>query len=97
MQNLFPGTLHVGKAGLASAPDVDVWNFAREHGFCILTKDEDFNYLSQLMGSPPKVIWLRIGNGPVEDAVTTLSSLMDEINHFADSEMSLLKIEESCL
>lgn len=94
LQTLFPGTLHVAKAGLASSPDLDVWKFAKENGFCILTKDEDFNYISQLMGSPPKVIWLRIGNGPVTDALTTLSALANEIKEFGDSEMALLKIEK---
>jgi predicted nuclease of predicted toxin-antitoxin system len=93
LQNLFPGSLHVAKAGLARSPDLDVWTYAKDHGFCILTKDEDFNYLSQVMGSPPKVIWLRIGNGPVEDAMMALKAVAEDIQQFGASEMSLLKIE----
>jgi len=27
-----------------------------------VTKDEDYNNLSVLRGSPPKVIWLQLGN-----------------------------------
>lgn len=48
--------------GLDQANDVDIWTFARTHGYTIVTKDNDFNDLSTLRGAPPKIIWLRIGN-----------------------------------
>jgi predicted nuclease of predicted toxin-antitoxin system len=30
--------------------------------FAIVSKDADFRQLSFLYGSPPKVVWLRVGN-----------------------------------
>ncbi|MCF6318196.1 MAG: DUF5615 family PIN-like protein [Proteobacteria bacterium] len=42
--------------------DIDIWQFAKDNNFVIVTKDIDFNELSVLNGFPPKVIWLNIGN-----------------------------------
>jgi predicted nuclease of predicted toxin-antitoxin system len=58
--------------GLDRSPDLEVWTYARDHNFVIVTKDSDFNDLSVLQGFPPKVIWLRLGNcttGDVERAM----------------------------
>jgi predicted nuclease of predicted toxin-antitoxin system len=40
----------------------EVWSYAREHGFAILSKDSDFHQRSLLYGHPPKVVWVRKGN-----------------------------------
>jgi predicted nuclease of predicted toxin-antitoxin system len=62
LANLFPGSSHVQSVGLACASDDQVWEHARLNGFAIVTKDEDYNNLSVVRGSPPKVIWLQLGN-----------------------------------
>jgi predicted nuclease of predicted toxin-antitoxin system len=48
--------------GLASATDQEIWAYAREQDFTVISKDNDFRSLSLVNGAPPKVIWLRIGN-----------------------------------
>ena len=60
--DLFPGSSHVQSVGLDCASDDRVWDYARLNGFAIVTKDEDYNNLSVVQGSPPKVIWLQLGN-----------------------------------
>lgn len=62
LADLFPGSSHVQSVGLDFASDDHVWEYARLQGFIIVTKDEDFNNLSVLRGSPPKVLWLQLGN-----------------------------------
>jgi predicted nuclease of predicted toxin-antitoxin system len=43
--------------------DTAVWNYAAEHGYTIVSKDADFHpEHSLLLGPPPKVIWIRLGN-----------------------------------
>jgi predicted nuclease of predicted toxin-antitoxin system len=49
--------------GLEAADDRAVWEYAKVGGFAIMSKDADFRQLSFLYGSPPKVVWLRVGNG----------------------------------
>ena len=58
----FPDSQHVQSLALDCASDENVWEFARSHGFAIVTKDEDYNDLSVVRGCPPKVIWLQFGN-----------------------------------
>jgi predicted nuclease of predicted toxin-antitoxin system len=56
LADLHPKSTHVAVAGLAAAADQAIWEYARERGFVIVTRDEDFHRLSVLRGPPPKVI-----------------------------------------
>jgi predicted nuclease of predicted toxin-antitoxin system len=62
LADLFPDSTHVLTVGLDCASDDQVWEHARLKGLAIVTKDADFNNLSVVRGSPPKVIWLLLGN-----------------------------------
>ena len=77
----FPGSSHVDDAGLHGHADGDVWHYAGEYNFVLVSKDNDFRQLSFLRGAPPKVIWLHIGNGPTSAVVDLL------VNHVADVAM----------
>jgi len=58
----FPGSVHVREAGLRGADDQQIWDYGRAQGFAIVSKDTDFRERSFVEGSPPKVIWLDVGN-----------------------------------
>jgi predicted nuclease of predicted toxin-antitoxin system len=60
--DLFPQSSHVRSHGLSEVADRALWEFAKANGFAIVTQDADFAELAALLGSPPKVIWLRTGN-----------------------------------
>ncbi len=49
----YPGSEHVGAAGLRAQPDQAVWDYARTHSLIIVSKDNDFRQLSFLVGAPP--------------------------------------------
>ena len=55
----FPGSTQVALIGMERSSDEAVWQYARDEGFCMVTRDADFYDLSLLRGSPPKVIWLK--------------------------------------
>ena len=42
--------------------DHQLWQHAHSNGWNILTRDTDFFNRIMLEGSPPKVIWVRLGN-----------------------------------
>ncbi len=67
LSDLFPGSIHVRDAGLASSDDPDVWDHAVNNGFAIISKDADMHDRSLLFGFPPKVIWVRMGNCSTSD------------------------------
>jgi predicted nuclease of predicted toxin-antitoxin system len=60
--DLFPGSMHVKTVGLSDADDDVVWEWAKQHGFTIASKDTDFHQRAIVFSHPPKVIWLRVGN-----------------------------------
>ncbi|KAA6464683.1 hypothetical protein DYQ86_01595 [Acidobacteria bacterium AB60] len=86
LNDLYPGSAHVEDCGLISAPDEQVWSFAVQNGFTIVTKDSDFSERSVLEGWPPKVIWLRIGNCTTSRVQATLRDHVDQVRAFIASE-----------
>ena len=58
----FSKSEQVRTVNLEGATDFDIWNFARENRFSIVTFDADFADIAYLKCFPPKIIWLRTGN-----------------------------------
>jgi predicted nuclease of predicted toxin-antitoxin system len=87
----YPGSAHVRDVGLASAEDLEVWEFAKAGGFTIVSKDEDFHQRSFAFGHPPKVVWIQLGNCTTDDVLNLLVSRRAEMEEFeAHREASLL-------
>ena len=76
--------MHVEALGLRGRLDSEVWTAAREGGFAILTKDDDFAGMSVLFEAPPKVVHLRVGNVDTS-AVATL--VLEHATRIAAFEM----------
>jgi len=72
LQDLFPGTVHVEDCGLGAADDEQIWRFARESDYVIVSKDSDFYDRSALYGGPPKVVWVRVGNCTTQELESVL-------------------------
>src|SRR4029078_10016081 len=54
LADVFPGCLHVSTAGLESALDEAIWQFARDRGYTIVSKDNDFQSLVLSRGARPR-------------------------------------------
>lgn len=83
LADVFPGSAHVRDRGLASCADAVVWLHAREQGFVIVSKDEDFRHLSFLEGAPPKVVGIEVGNCSTDLIEQLLRKRQAEIAQFA--------------
>lgn len=90
----FPGSTHVAACGLQSASDEQIWEHARQHGLAIVSKDTDFVALLALRGFPPKVVWLKSGNGPSALVERLLLAHRKDLEAFlADPGSGLLEIQ----
>ncbi len=78
----FPASQHVRNLGLKDGSDDQLWEFAKQEGFVVVTKDEDFHTRSVLRGHPPKVLWIRSGNCSAELVETLLRKNYSEIEKF---------------
>jgi predicted nuclease of predicted toxin-antitoxin system len=89
----YPGSAHVRPIGLAPAPDHAIWEYARDNGFVIVTKDEDFVRYGILYGPPPKVIWIGLGNCSTADIMRLLNQRRSDIGRFlADGQAAFLAL-----
>ncbi|QQR86494.1 MAG: DUF5615 family PIN-like protein [Flavobacteriales bacterium] len=86
LKDHYPGSVHTSTLGFDRTPDHDLWRYAKDNGFSILTKDTDFEQLSLLHGAPPKVIWLRIGNAPTKVVRELIDAHRDDIQAFLQDE-----------
>lgn len=86
----YPGSTHVSHVGLGNASDSVVWDYARDQGYCIVSKDADFSDLSVLRGHPPKVVWVRRGNCSTVVVADLLTRHHQMIKDFDASDQSVI-------
>jgi predicted nuclease of predicted toxin-antitoxin system len=91
LSTLYPGSEHVHNVHLGSSTDTAIWNYAKQHGFAIVSKDSDFAERSVLERDPPKIIWIRLGNCSTADVDQLLRSAHETIRTFIEED------EETCL
>jgi predicted nuclease of predicted toxin-antitoxin system len=82
LSDVYPESKHVLTLGLGGAEDRVLWDRAAADDLTIVTKDEDFHSLSVLLGPPPKVIWIRLGNCTTADVSRLLRFRREEIEAF---------------
>ena len=76
---------HVIREGLINSSDLEVWEYARQHQFIIVTQDSDFNDIYLLKGFPPKILWLHTGNLRTDELVNILKIKLNEILEFSNN------------
>jgi predicted nuclease of predicted toxin-antitoxin system len=91
--DLYPGSQHVFLLGMDQADDRQIWEYATQNDFTIVTRDSDYNDLSLMLGSPPKVIWVRRGNCSTQTIETILRAATEIIEQFLqDPSISVLTL-----
>lgn len=55
-------SLHVLDAGLAQASDAEIWCYAAQGAFVVVSKDEDFFHRAVRPDSAARLVWIRLGN-----------------------------------
>jgi len=98
IEDIFPNAKQVKDVGLMDRSDLDIWNFAKNNNYCIVTFDSDFYDLSLVKGTPPKIIWLRVGNmttDSIKELIRSNHTLIEEFLANPDyQEISCLEIDK---
>jgi len=92
LRDAFPESIHVTSVGLDTATDDEIWQFANDHEFVVVSKDSDFRQLAFLHGPPPKVIWLRVGNASNVVILKVILDHIEAIEHFVESDDEALLV-----
>ena len=93
LADLFPDSEHVRDVGLKAADDPVVWEYAKDNGLMIVSKDSDMHQRSFVFGYPPKVVWVRLGNCSTSDVEQLLRRQFVSIKAFyEDANASFLSL-----
>jgi predicted nuclease of predicted toxin-antitoxin system len=93
LKSIFGDCAHVDFIGLnVPAEDIDIWNYARDNGYIIITKDNDFADLLELNGYPPKVVLLKTGNNNSHALMELLINIKPMIEDLEMNNYGLLEI-----
>lgn len=82
----FPASEHVRNVGLQEGSDYAVREYAKSRGFAIVSKDDDFHQLSFLLGPPPKVVWVKLGNCTTGEVERILRQRQPDLLEFDNDE-----------
>lgn len=91
----FPESSHIDYLQMQGTTDTDIWEYAKKQEYIIVSKDNDFRQRSFLFGSPPKVIWLSVGNGGTKIIKEVLLNNVVQIQNFAKNTTEGLLVLES--
>jgi predicted nuclease of predicted toxin-antitoxin system len=80
--NYFPDCKHISHVGLKDCEDLDIWAYALNQNYVIITFDSDFYDLSLINGCPPKIIWIRTGNLTTNEIAQLIISYKETIHDF---------------
>ena len=68
----FSDCVQLNQVGLKNCNDSDIWQYAHDNNYVIVTFDSDFYDISLLNSSPPKIIWLKTGNHTTQEIADLL-------------------------
>jgi len=91
LSSSFADCYHVKSVGLNDCDDMEIWQFAKQNGFTVVTFDADFFDISILRSCPPKIIWLRTGNLTTSEIAERIVLNSSNIASFIDNP------DQSCL
>jgi predicted nuclease of predicted toxin-antitoxin system len=84
LKELFNDVFHVNDFNLIDSKDLEIWNYARNGNFSIISFDSDFYDFSLLYGYPLKIIWLRTFNQSTKNIEVLLAKFKEQIKEFLD-------------
>ena len=93
IQDILPESKQVRELGLENYSDKQIWEYAKENDYNIVTFDADFYDFSLVWGHPPKIIWIRTYNQTTKNVEELLRKYVSTILEFLnDNDLACLEI-----
>ncbi len=83
LDDIFPGSAHVQHFGMDRAADSEVLDYAKEHGFVLVSKDSDFFDAGMVREKTTKIVWIRRGNCSTNDIEAILRRHAGDIENLS--------------
>ena len=91
LKHKFPESSHVRLLGMDRSSDSEIFNYAKNNNYTIVTQDSDFYEKVIFYGFPPQIIWIKTGNVSTNYIYLLLKKNMKSIINF------ISKKESACL
>jgi predicted nuclease of predicted toxin-antitoxin system len=93
LKPVFGECAHVDLIGIdVPAEDIDIWNYALNNEYIIITKDNDFVDLLEINGFPPKVVLLKTGNNNTQALMELLINVKPMIEDLEKNNYGLIEV-----
>lgn len=90
LSDIFPGSKHVSEIGMEKASDAQIWEWATENNFNIVTKDTDFLERRILLAKPPNIILVKKGNCSTFEIEYLLRNSITKITRINEKEAGVI-------
>lgn len=81
--------------GGTTLPDSTLWEMARRDGWILVSKDSDFLDMMLVNGSPPRLVYIALGNCSNARLIAHLESQWDRITSALDAGASTVAVYAS--
>ena len=85
LNDLYPESTQTHLIHYGRSPDRFIWEYARDNGFILVSKDSDFVEMATIHGFPPKFIWIKVGNCSTRKVEILLRTHCEGIRKFVVS------------
>lgn len=83
---------HVADIGLEAASDAVIYDYARRHGYVLITKDGDFRERRRRSERGPCIVWVRVGNASRQALLRWFLPLLAEIVEHIDAGEAVIEV-----
>lgn len=70
---------HVTDVQMTDSHDWDIWKYAAQNEYVIISKDEDFSTLVYFDANPVQVVWIQLGNCRKQQLLEVFESVLPEV------------------
>jgi len=84
LEEAFPESKHVLTLRLDRSRDLALWRYCGEHGYALMTQDDDFVQISMMRGAPPKLVMLGNAQGDAHALAEFVRLNIIRIKHFME-------------
>lgn len=86
-QAVFAEVVHASELKIIQpVDDISIWNYAKNNGFIIISKDDDFEKIVLLRKAPPNLIYLKTYNLDTKKLTDLILENKGKIIEFVNSE-----------
>jgi predicted nuclease of predicted toxin-antitoxin system len=84
--------VHVFDLDMNAAADPDIWKYAGQNGYVLISKDEDFVRWQEDASDSPSFIWVRTGNCKNKELIDTLLNNLPAVVELLKSGSPMVEI-----